>query len=173
MMYKYSFCGGGSSSEASAASSRDYDSTIIIFVVVERSVLRLPPFNERSIQTCVPQHRPYKMLSWLASTAAKQAALMALLASLPGMWWTYSGLTEADLEDPAKFATAHVLLSLGLALLVAGLAYKVRRSEGVWEGLYPLLRLTGERERASERMEERSHPRLKTSVTPSFSVPRS
>lgn len=55
---------------------------------------------------------------------------MALMASLPGMWWAYSGLTEADLEDPAKFATAHVLLSLGLALFVAGLAYKVRRSEG-------------------------------------------
>lgn len=70
------------------------------------------------------------MLSWIASTAAKQAALMALMASLPGMWWAYSGLTEADLEDPAKFATAHVLLSLGLALFVAGLAYKVRRSEG-------------------------------------------
>ena len=67
------------------------------------------------------------IISWVAKTATKQAVLMALLASLPGMWWTYSGLTEADLEDPAKFATAHVLISLGLTLLVAGMAYKVRR----------------------------------------------
>lgn len=66
------------------------------------------------------------VLSWIASTAAKQAVLMALLASLPGLWWTYSGLTEDDLDDPAKFASSHVLLSLGLCLLVAGLAYKVR-----------------------------------------------
>lgn len=35
-----------------------------------------------------------------------------------------AGLTEEDLADPAKFASAHVMLSLGAALFIAGLAYK-------------------------------------------------
>lgn len=70
-------------------------------------------------------HGRMGLLSWTASTAAKQAALMALLLSIPGLWWTYSGLTEADLEDPAKLASAHVLISLGFAWFIAGVAYKV------------------------------------------------
>ena len=36
----------------------------------------------------------------------------------------WPSLTEADLENPAKFAEASVMMSLGLVLFVGGLAYR-------------------------------------------------
>jgi len=77
------------------------------------------------------------LLAWAATTTAKQAVLMAVLAALPGMWWTYS----VGSPRPTRFtSSANVFPHFAVRPFRPRLAVWGAGASGAQAGVWPLRR---------------------------------